>query len=254
MELNIKLAPELTPVWQLWIGTPNIAELACEKTVKTVYSRDKGYQYIKLLWKDLPDSLKSLKGRAKAQTADVVRFWLLAKYGGVWFDSDIIARKEIPFRLWLKSNKDAIIHINHSVNDINWASNGGLACNAGNITMQKVFDISKETYEKKGALAWTGCGPQVLTNVLKTGSGNELSLAWKEWAHEWTNSDAQKRYRYPMTPTVQKCLNLSGNWYYAHVTGAGIKQHAKRKTLADDKTVFCRLLAFVYNELGLELK
>lgn len=236
----------------MWIGPENRAADACRRTVETVYNREKGYQYVFLRWKNLPSELKALKGRAQAQKADIIRMWLLFHFGGVWADTDIIARKEIPFRDTLKEFPFTVITNNHS-NGLR-ASNSLLACNAGNPIMKTALEQGMAAFSRHGVLTWTACGPDILTWILKENREVWHSLDWEKWAHDYTNNTLQKLYRADYAPERDDTSIYDGNWTYAHVLGKCLQTHRNTVSFKNGKSVFCAILHHVYDLLGLELQ
>lgn len=84
------------PCWCYWEGpTTPITELCIESIRRTHPTLCVvGPDDIRALGGDEPLSLT--EGKSLAYRADLLRFWLLDQYGGVWFDADIVALRSSP--------------------------------------------------------------------------------------------------------------------------------------------------------------
>jgi len=242
--------PDKLPIWQLWLGRPSVASRACEQTVENVYS---GYAYHRLTGKQLPTRIRNLIGKVgHAAVSDVFRAWALWKHGGVWLDSDILARREIPFRAMLAKQPDAIITANHCPSDPEWASSGILAAGAGHPVMRHAYEESVAMLERHGRnLDYLAVGPALVTRLLREHKNEWIILDNDEYAHKYSNSVLQRRYRWPY---VAERDTDPQDWYYAHVVGACLKKHRdlSAKALMRYGTVFSHVLRTTFQEVGME--
>ena len=254
--LRAKLIPGYTPVWQLWIGSETPPQLACEKTVETVYNAARGYQYMKLHWIDLPKFLRDLRARKrhKAQDSDVIRLWLLKTFGGVWLDSDIIARKDMEWRKLFEERPHQVFAGCHATK-VRWASNGVLGTALPeNPVIVETYRLAMELFQTQtGKLGYTDAGPTLLTHVLQQHPDAWTTLHCRDYGHPLTSNEFQKRYqRQYQAPRDRETVYSSKDWYYAHVLGICLKKH-QNADLSTKDSIFCELLRATSHELGLQL-
>ena len=239
--------PDKLPIWQLWLGRPSVASRACEQTVENVYS---GYAYHRLTGKQLPTRIRNLIGKVgHAAVSDVFRAWALWKHGGVWLDSDIIAQREIPFRTMLAERPNAIITANHSPADAEWASSGIMAAGTGHPVMKQAYEESIAMLEQHGrTLDYLAAGPALVTRLLRKHKDQWIILDNHQYAHKYSNSVLQRRYRWPF---ARERDTDSRDWYYAHVLGACLKKHREltMPALMRYGTVFSHLLRTTYEAI-----
>ena len=209
-------------VWQYWNGERTPAVKRLEKTVENLYSRANGYVYHRLTNDDLPEEIKNLfKTCRVANVTDVLRYWLIYNYGGVWFDSDVAVRKRIDFHSILK-NKDIVITANVRSTKY-FASPCILAGNKKCFLFKKLLDVAFPILKKNGnSIPYDLIGPKLITKIMNNHKKRWYILPHHGYKHQISGFNQSE---YQDFTDMQKYSNtIYGDyWSYAHFCGGNVR-------------------------------
>lgn len=245
---------DLLPVWQLWLGRPFPASRACERTVQAVYSEERGYQYRRIMGDFMPPEIAAIRNRINRPPliSDLMRMWLLREYGGIWFDSDVIARKEMPFKSILLERPEVLISVCHA-GSLDWFTPGLMACLPGNPYIVEAYDLCMRLVMAKGKkLRYSEAGPELITLLMRAHRTDWVILPQDPYAHECTNNRMQWQYRRPFKKTQRLGIE-EVDWSYAHMVGVCLKQHQNlnSRQLWRSNSLFVNILRYTFSYLNL---
>jgi Glycosyl transferase family 2/Capsular polysaccharide synthesis protein/N-terminal domain of galactosyltransferase len=106
-----------------------------------------------------------------AHRADFIRSFLLARYGGLWIDSDCIVMRRLESVLSLLDDSDFLAHRERS----GWVSNGFIGSRNGGRIATAFYTRICEILRSNRPLGWMSLGSEPLTQIL-----NHPPVPWRE--------------------------------------------------------------------------
>jgi hypothetical protein len=172
------------PLWMYWEGDCPDWIRMCQQTVLAHASN------VRLLSPGDFDRLRDIDrdidlGRlGAAHRADFIRAFLLARYGGLWIDSDCIAMQPLDSILERLDDYDFVAHRERS----GMISNGFIGARQGSEIASALYARLCATLRSHRPIGWISLGGEPLTDIL-----NHTSARWRELPCEavqpvcWTN-------------------------------------------------------------------
>ena len=163
------------PVWLYWEGDCPDWIKACQRTIAEHASdvRLLNRASFDALWdRDRDIDIERLQ---PAHRADFVRAFLLARYGGLWIDSDCIVMKPLQPLLDLLARHDFIAHRDRQ----GFYPNGFIGAAANSRIAQAFYQKVCGVLRSGKPIGWIALGGQPLTELLKT-----TDVPWHELACE----------------------------------------------------------------------
>ena len=164
------------PVWTYWEGPcPDWIE-ACRRTI-VKHAPD-----VRLLGPDDIDRLRDrdrdigLSHLATAHRSDFMRAFLLARYGGLWIDSDCLVMKPLQPVLALLREHDFVAHRERS----GYVSNGFIGARVGSRIARAFYARLCSILRLRQPLGWISLGGQPLTEILNRYVGCWYELECKK--------------------------------------------------------------------------
>ncbi len=161
-----ELSSKRLPVWMYWEGECPDWIQQCQQTVHTHASE------VRLLNPETFDKLQDadrdidLNKLHVAHRADYIRAFLLARFGGLWVDSDCLVMGPLDPILDKLNHYDFIAHRERS----GLVSNGFLGSRPGGRVASELYRRVCETLRSRRSLGWTSLGSEPLTDILKSNS------------------------------------------------------------------------------------
>jgi hypothetical protein len=152
------------PVWMYWEGSCPEWIKQCHKTVFAHYGN------ARLLSPADFDALRDqdreidVKALHVAHRADYVRAFLLARYGGMWVDSDCLVMKPLRPVLDKLLEYDFVAHRERS----GYISNAFIAARSGSQIASALYKRICQTLRSRRPLGWISLGGEALTEILNT--------------------------------------------------------------------------------------
>jgi SAM-dependent methyltransferase len=151
-------------VWLYWEGECPEWIKECQRTI-FAHATD-----VKLVTPDEFEKLRDvdrdieLERLDAAHRADFVRAFLLAKFGGLWVDSDCLVMQPLQPLLNLLSSNDFIFHKERS----GLVSNGFIGARLGSKIATTLYRRLCEILRSGRPLGWTSLGSEPLTEIIRT--------------------------------------------------------------------------------------
>jgi hypothetical protein len=159
------------PVWTYWEGPcPDWIE-SCHRTI---VAHAPGARML------TPESFDGLRNRDRdvdlsrltpAQRADFIRAFLLARFGGLWIDSDCLVMQPLQPVLDLLRTQDFVAHRERS----GWISNGFIGARPKSRIADQFYRRLCQILREGRPLIWFSLGGQPLTEIL-----NQTRVPWHE--------------------------------------------------------------------------
>jgi len=152
------------PVWMYWEGDCPEWIKECQKTVFAHYDD------VRLLSREDFDRLRDrdreidLRALHVAHRADYVRAFLLARYGGMWVDSDCLVMKSLRAILDKLVEYDFVAHRERS----GYVSNAFIAARSGSQVASALYQRVCDILRSRRPVGWISLGGESLTEILKT--------------------------------------------------------------------------------------
>jgi hypothetical protein len=159
------------PLWMYWEGDCPAWIRMCQQTVLAHASN------VRLLSPSDFDRLRDIDrdidlGRlGAAHRADFIRAFLLARYGGLWVDSDCIAMQPLDSILECLADYDFVAHRERS----GMISNGFIGARRGSEIASALYARLCVTLRSGRPIGWISLGGEPLTDIL-----NHTSVRWRE--------------------------------------------------------------------------
>jgi hypothetical protein len=175
------------PIWMYWEGPCPEWIQECQRTI-FAHSHD-----VRLLSPEGFDALRDhdrdidLNVLHVAHRADYIRAFLLARYGGMWIDSDCLVLKSLQTILDKLAGYDFVAHRERS----GYVSNGFIAARQGSVVAAALYKRICELLRSRRPLGWISLGSEALTEIL-----NSVPAPWCEIECEtvqpicWSNPGA----------------------------------------------------------------
>lgn len=226
------------PVWLYWEGDLPDWINECQKTVFAHASN------VRLLTPETFNELRdsdldiNIDNLYVAHRADFIRAFLLAKFGGLWVDSDCLVLKPLKSIIDLLAKYDFFGYRERSGE----VTNNFMGASENSVLAAKYYQRLCDILRSKEKIEWLTLGSKALTATL-----NENSIPWKELNVEviqpvcWSNPAAffQKRddtgHRLVLNP-LSYCYMLSSNMMRGYVS------ESQYPEIQDDDTFFSYLL------------
>ena len=164
-------ALRLLPVWLYWEGDCPQWIYSCQETIRRhggdvrLLNRE-GFER---LWNTDRDI--NLARLHVAHRADFARAFLLARYGGLWIDSDCIVMKSLGSVLELLRDHDFVAHRDRQ----GYYPNGFIGARRGSVIATEFYRRVCERLRANQPLGWISLGGELLTEVLRA-----TSAKWHE--------------------------------------------------------------------------
>jgi SAM-dependent methyltransferase len=223
--------PEQLPVWMYWEGPCPDWIAACQETARrhVPQLRLLGPREFDALWDTDRDI--DIKRLQVAHRADFIRAYLLARYGGLWVDSDCIVVRPLDPLLASLKDHDFLAHRERH----GYVSNAFIGARPGSAIAGRFYAQVAAAVRRGGELRWTAIGNELMTNVV-----NAASERWRELDTEliqpicWSEPEAffargsQAEHERRERPNAY-CYMLSNQHVLAYQ-----KAHPGRRLLDDD--------------------
>jgi hypothetical protein len=160
------------PVWTYWEGPMPDWIAACLDTAR---------RHVPSLRVLGPAEFDALRDRDRdidlsrlhvAQRADVVRAFLLMRFGGLWIDADCLVMRDLGELLSQLAGVDCIVHRERQ----GLYSNAFLAAAPGSVVAARLYDAVCARLRSGGPLGWIALGNEPLTQVLDEVAAPRLEL------------------------------------------------------------------------------
>ncbi|MDR5748854.1 glycosyltransferase [Caballeronia sp. LZ029] len=157
---------EALPVWVYWEGPCSAWIRACRRTIA------RHAPGVRFLDPQAFDALRDhdrdidLSDLGVAQRADVVRAFLLQRYGGLWIDADCLVMQTLQPVLNLLREYDYVAHRERS----GLVSNGFIGARPGSRIASAHYTRVCQILRARGPVHWTTLGSEPLTAVLEADS------------------------------------------------------------------------------------
>lgn len=176
-------------------------------------------------------------GLMKPYRADLLRFWLLHKFGGVWSDADVIMVNEMPAEFWEQVPNYDVIGCFNPHTTIGMGSNGivstPIAARQGSpffeICYERVLEAFKRHKEQGIHINYGSTSVGVQSSLYKHRKGEFKTLRFPHWRYNripWYKSDlyslAGSRGVFEMSPL----WNSNGCMY--HLTNKPFPRFANK--------------------------
>jgi hypothetical protein len=229
------------PVWLYWEGECPAWIRECQKTI-FAHAAD-----ARLL---TPESFDELRDRDRdidlsrlhvAQRADFIRAFLLAKYGGLWIDSDCLVMRPLQPVLELLDQYDFVCHRERQGH----FSNGFIAARPASRVAEAYYRRVRELLRSRRPLGWTTLGSEALTEALRTSNAawHELDceqiqpICWSDPGAFFATGDAA-RHELRFNPRAI-CYMLANRSMQRYLAG---RRATGSPNLLDERTFFSFLL------------
>lgn len=217
----VKNTEKQIPVWMYWEGDRPDWIQKCEQTVLANADdvRIIGPKEFDQLWdRDRDINLTRLH---VVQRADYIRAFLLARYGGLWIDSDCIVMKPLAPVLHMLKTCEFVAHKERK----GWYCNDFMGAPPDSRIAKAIYKMICQQLRTNKEIGWTALGCEVVTAVL-----GDTEAPWQELSCElvqpicWSNPGP---YFKVATPEEHK-LNLDNHAYcYMLSNQEAIKYSAK---------------------------
>lgn len=163
------------PVWMYWEGERPEWIRKCEQTV-LAHAAD-----VRILG---PDDFDRLWDRDRnidltrlhvVQRADFIRAFLLARYGGLWIDSDCVVMKPLAPVLEMLKSCEFVAHKERK----GWYGNDFMGASPGSRIAAAIYARICQQLRTGREIGWTALGCEVVTAVLRS-----TNAAWRELSCE----------------------------------------------------------------------
>jgi hypothetical protein len=138
--------------------------------------------------------LLEIPGLRQAQTADLIRLWLLAKYGGVWLDVDIISNRPIPFLRLAEPYPDVAL-FGFAVRNLKRFPNCILYAPRPDDRLGALLDAAVAEAKRGGKMRYTALGSRLLSRAR---AANPAALhLWprRPYLHPFHGAVASSRFK-----------------------------------------------------------
>jgi mannosyltransferase OCH1-like enzyme len=175
-------------IHQVWLGSENPMPKEWMETFRKTY---KDYTYY--LWTDnnLPELLNDNLVRGEEYNfgkSDIVRYEVLYKYGGIYFDADMVCLKKIPDK-WLKDEFMSAYESEERIPGL--INNGFIGCYPKHPILKAL--VSGIMFRDRKEAPWKCYGPGYLTEVIEKYNGNKKIHESKYFhPNHWRDKDVKK--------------------------------------------------------------
>jgi tetratricopeptide (TPR) repeat protein/glycosyltransferase involved in cell wall biosynthesis len=177
----------LLPVWLYWEGECPDWITACQRTIiahapRAVLLRPGDFDRMRECDRDI-----NLSRLSAAHRADFIRAFLLARFGGLWIDSDCLVMRSLQPILDLVVTSAFLAHYERQGH----VSNGFIGACPGSAIASTYYQRICEILRSRKRLSWLSLGAEALTAILK-----ETQVPWHRLDCEliqpicWSNPQA----------------------------------------------------------------
>lgn len=164
------------PVWCYWEGPCPEWIKTCQQTILAHAPNARLLTPAEFdRWRDIDRDI-DLTRMEVAHRADFIRAFLLARYGGLWIDSDCLVMQPLRPLLEKLREYDFLAHRERST----YVSNGFIGARPGSHVADEFYRCLCDLLRSGKPLGWTSLGSEPLTNVINSCTSPWLELACEE--------------------------------------------------------------------------